>query len=444
MRERLMWVRWVFLAIAVAVLVVFLVAQRQSQGVDVSYGQSPSDGDRVMEGDANEVTDHEIPSTADIQQRVDRDRIVILPGSVAHWDERRVSEALGDSDLRILVAPPGLSEDQKNQIDDVEGVHIQIVGTSVTGGILVAVNNTIAGWRAEYATGDVTNLLVTLIARELDAEDPQDIDLLDRRAITESELAAIVEDLSAGRPHIAAGATLETVPENANWAFPDAQLLVAAFPRQEFGESMPDYGAALHERFPGQPIVVMYGAWIEYHGPAAEEFAEIAAASYYAQFGGRLSRWDYPQQNVLHAYLNRVTDIRYSGIFDRALPYQPFDPLRVALPALPWLFGGSVLVFLAMSLRPILGSGAPPPRTAPARLAFLNTLAVEISGLSHDPSLVRGIKKLQAASSAIDDDLPRPHVTRLIGQAENDLDETARKLGREDLRPRNYVAGSDL
>lgn len=440
MRERLMWVRWVFLAIAVAVLVFFLVAQRQSHGVDVSYGQSPSDSDRITEGDGNELTDQDIPSTTDIQHRVDRERVVVLPGAVARWDEKRVSDALGDRDFRILVAPPGLSKEQKEKLDEVEGVDIHIVGTSVTGGVLAAVNNDIAGWRAEYATGDVTNLLMTLIAKELDEEPPSDVDLLERRIATDTEIAVVAADLSAGRPHIADGATLEALPGSAAWAFPDEEVLVAAFPRQEFGVAMPDYGPALAERFPGQPIVVMYGDWIEYHGPQAGEFAEVAAASFYAQLGSRLSRWDYPQQNVLHAYLNRVTDIRYAGIFDRPLPYQPFDPLRVALPALPWLFGGCVLVFLALSIRPIFGAAAQAPRTAPARLALLNTLAVEISGLSHDPSLVRGIKRLQAASAAIDDGLPRQHVERLIGQAHNDLDETARRLGRQDLRPKNYVA----
>ncbi|MBB3038011.1 hypothetical protein [Hoyosella altamirensis] len=276
MRERLLWVRWVFLVVGVAVLVLFLVAQRQSQGVDVSYGQSPS-VDKVMEGDGDELTDQTIPSTADIQQRVDSDRVVILPGAVAQWDERRVSDALGDSDLRILVAPPGLSEEQKDQLDDVEGVDIQIVGTSVTGGIFGATNNNIAGWRAEFATGDVTNLLVALIARELDEEHPSDVDLLDRRIVTDSELAAVATDFSAGRRHAADGATLEAVPESAELAFPDEQPLVAAFPRQEFGEAMPDYGSALTERFPGKPILVMYGDWIEYHGPQAGEFAEIAA-----------------------------------------------------------------------------------------------------------------------------------------------------------------------
>ncbi|WP_149359388.1 hypothetical protein [Lolliginicoccus suaedae] len=441
MREHLSWIRWAFLAVAIAVLVVFLVAQRQSQSVDVSYGQSPSAKDGVMDGDPIELTDHAIPSTAEIQAMADEQRVVRLPGAIAHWDEKLVSEALGDNEPKIVIAPPGLTPDQKAQISEVDDIDFQIIGTSVVSGITGARHDDIPGWRGEYATGDVTSLMLALIAVERDETIPDDVDVLERRAPTGPELAAVVADLSAGRPHLAAGTTLDTAPDSAHRAFPDSELLVAAFPRQEFGEPMPEYGPALAERFPGQPIVVMHGNWIEYHGPQADEFAEIASASFYAQFGSRLSRWDYPQQNILNAYLNRVTDIRYSGVFDRPLPYQPFDPMRVAMPALPWLFGASVLVFLALSARQVLGPGARPPRAAPARLALLNTLAIEISGLSYDPALARGIQQLQAASSALDEGLLLPHVERFIGKAGAELDETARNIGREDLRPRNYVAG---
>ncbi|WP_432839798.1 hypothetical protein [Dactylosporangium sp. CA-092794] len=76
----------------------------------------------------------------------------------------------------------------------------------------------------------------------------------------------------------------------------------------------------------------------------------------------RLGAYAYPQGNVLGAYLALVTDVRYAGLFDRPLPYQPFDPLRVALPALPWLFAACVVVFL------LLSAAALPRRRRPAAL----------------------------------------------------------------------------
>lgn len=98
MRERLTWLRWVFLGVAVIDLAVFMVAQRQS--VDVSYGQSPSGKDKVVEGAAGELTDQNIPSTAEVRDLVDKHPVVRLPGAIASWDTRRVQAAAGDHDLR--------------------------------------------------------------------------------------------------------------------------------------------------------------------------------------------------------------------------------------------------------------------------------------------------------------------------------------------------------
>jgi hypothetical protein len=167
------------------------------------------------------------------------------------------------------------------------------------------------------------------------------------------------------------------------------------------------------------------------------------AASFYAQFGDRLSLYDYPQRNLLAAYLARVADVRYAGLFDRPLPYRPLDPLRVALPALPWLFAGCVVVFLALSGRAALRRTGPASAGAGtnARLAGLTALAVEVSGLTRGPDLVRGIGKLGAAGDALANGLPDRHVRSLLADAEAELDAVARALGRADYRPDAYLAG---
>ncbi len=431
--------RWAFLGVAVVVLAVFLLAQRQS--VDVSYGQSPSGKDTVAEGSAGELGDVALPSVDEMSAMVAAEPVVRLPGAVAFWDERTVERAIGDADVRILAAPPGLSEDQQKEVRAVEGVDIRIVGTEVSGDMYQVSSDDFAGWRGQFAVGDVTSQLTALIASMRDQPTPADVDLFAWRAPTPAELDAVAADLRAGRPHLAAGATLTRVPKSAATAFPDAEPLVVALPQQPFGQPVPEYGPALAELFPGRPVVVLYGYWISYDGPDAAEFTDVASASFYGRFADRVSRYAYPQDNVLNVYLNGVTDVRYAGLFDRPLPYQPFDPLRVALPALPWLFAACVLVFLGLSVRSVLGPGVGPPRRPPARLAGLTTLAIEMSALSHDPALVRGITNLGAARSALDDDLPDRQVQRLLGEAEKELDVAARKLGRPDYRPRAYLAG---
>ncbi|MBB4905184.1 hypothetical protein [Actinophytocola algeriensis] len=431
--------RWAFLATAVVLLVVFLLAQRQT--VDVSYAQSPSGEDSVTEGSAGELTDTDLPSVAEMTAMLDEDPVVRLPGSIADWDEQLVTEAIGDADIRVLVTPPGLTEKQQDQLREVENATILVVGTEITGTMYGVSADDVAGWRAQFATGDVTSLLLTLVASEKDEDSPPDIDLFRWRAPTAAELAPVVADLRADRLHVADGATLESMPDRAATAFPDQEPLFAVFPQQPFGLPVPEYGAALAEEFPDTPIVVMYGNWAEYHGPDAESFSDVVAAGVYSRFGDRIAGYAYPQANVLGVYLDQVTDVRYAGLFDRPLPYQPFDPLRVALPVLPWLFALCVLVFLGLSVRSVLGPGGGPPRRAPARLAGLTTLAIEMSGLSRDPALVRALSKLEAVRRALAEDLSQRLVRRLLDEAESELDTAARELGRADYRPANYLAG---
>lgn len=445
--------RWVFLVTAVLMLATFLVVQRQS--TEVSYGQSPARAE-LAESSVG-LADVTVPSVDEMTALVETDPVVRLPGAVATWDEQRVREVIGDDDVRILVAPPGLDEDERERVRDVDNATVRVIGTHVTGGAYAAVPSSLPGWRARFATADVTGSLVTLISELLDKSDPsEEDDRLTWREPTGIELAPVVADLRDTGLHAAPGATLTGPPADSD-AFPDDAWYVA-LPVQAADEPLPRYGPALADMFPDTPIVVMYGAWIEYHGPHAEDFADLAATSFYSQFGQRLSRYDYPQDNVLTAYLARVTEIRYAGLFDRPLPYQPFDPLRVALPALPWLFAACVGGFLVLSVRSrptrqLLRSGLRsrtgrrPSRPAGpvARLAGLSALAVEMSLLTDrhgDSALARGISKLQAARAALDGGLPDRHVQALLADAWDELDQAARTTGLDFFRPRHYLAES--
>lgn len=206
----------------------------------------------------------------------------------------------------------------------------------------------------------------------------------------------------------------------------------------------------LTEAFPDTPIVVMYGSWIEYHGPYAEDFADIAGASFYTRFGSRLSSYTYPQDTVLSAYLAQVSDVPYAGLFDQPLPYQPVDPLRITLPALPWLFAVCVVAFLALSVRSLLRVPATVRRSGPrhngipVRLAGLTALAVEVSGLTDartDPALIRASTTLQAARAALDEQLPDRHIRALLDAAESELDQAGRGVEMPGYRPAAYLQG---
>lgn len=445
--------RWVFLGAAVVLLITFLVVQRQS--IEVSYGRSPTLATLAEVDTSVGLADVTVPTVEEMTALVEADPVVRLPGAIATWDEQRVQEVIGDAEVRILVAPPGLDEDARDRVRAVENATVRVIGTQVSGGIYEALSSTLPEWRAQFATADVTGPLVTLLAALLDTPEPDHDPPLAWRDPTAAELAAVVDDLRDTDVHIAPGATLTEVPatltevpaEAAAHAFPGGAKYVV-LPRQPAGEPLPHYGPALVAEFPDTPIMVMYGSWIEYHGPQAEDFAELAAVSFYTQLDGRLSRYDYPQENVLHAFLAQVADIRYAGLFDRPLPYEPFDPLRVALPALPWLFAACAGGFLALSVRSWPAHrrrGAWPelrPAGTRALLTGLSALAVEMSLLADqrsNPALARGISALQAARTALDDGLPDSHVRTLLTDARNELDQAARTMGFDFFRPHHYL-----
>lgn len=454
------WLRWSALAVAVAVPAVFLIAQRQT--ADISYRTAPVADSSLEVPDPPTVP---LPSTAAMESMVRADPVVRLQGAVARWDTGRVREAIGDADVRILAAPAGLTEEQQRTLRDVEPFSeidddhdeladdtgrtvllVTITGTRVSGGIYESVADDLAGWRAEFATADVTSQLMTLIAEARELPEPADVDLLRWRDPTPAELAPVTAALRSGRFFAADGATAERPPTAADTAFPGNRGLVAVFPRQPFGEPVPQYGPALARLFPDTPIVIAYGTWVEYHGPSATDFADVAAASFYGQFAGAIRSRDLPQSGILGVYLGRVTDVRYAGIFDRPLPYTPFDPLRVALPALPWVFGACVLLFLGLSVRSLLRPTGPGVRRAstPSRLAGLTALAIELSALTagrSDAALARAISRLRAAGDALRDGLPDTRVRALLRTAETELDDAARDIGRDDYRPDRYLQG---
>ncbi|AXB47198.1 hypothetical protein [Amycolatopsis albispora] len=439
--------RWTCLGAAVVALVVFLVSQR-AETIDVSYAQSPTSPESTRAGKEAGLSDASVPPVEELVARLQAERVVRLPGAVAHWDEARVDQAIGNRDARILVAPPGLDEAERKQISEAksqaekgEREVVTIVGTTVSGGILEVAPSTLDERRAEFAVGDVTGLIIYLLGHLWEqpvASGPSDFRW---REPTAAELAPVEAALRSAGRYTAEGATLTEVPHDAaRQAFDGAEPLVAAFPRQPFGEPVPDYGAALTARFPDRPIVVLYGLWVSYHGPNADAFADVAAASTYAQFGRYLSSRVYPQDAILGVYLDRVIDIRYAGLFDRPLPYQPPDPLRVTLPALPWVFAGCVAVFVALSARAVRKPrGLPRGTSAGARLGALTALAIEVSGLTDgesDVALTLALAKLESAREALEEGRdPDAFLT----DAHARLDEVARLLGRTDYRPDVYV-----
>ncbi|SEP48621.1 hypothetical protein [Amycolatopsis saalfeldensis] len=434
--------RWGLLAVAALTLVLFLTQQAQ-QNAQVSYAQSPS-SDKSVHNETSGTNGATVPSVDQMKAMVQASPVVRLPGAVAVWDEAAVRKAIGNADIRILVAPPGIDKDAGKRVSDVSDASVTIVGLEVSADMGTASADDASVWQRQFGTADVTNEMLTMIAAVRHQPSPPDVPPLPRREPTAAELATATASLRATGRYRAPGSTLADPPATTN-AFPGKPLYVA-LPTQPAGRPLVHYGPALAREFPGRPIVVMYGGWIEYDGPSAAEFTDVATAGFYGQFGDFLSPRSYPQDGLLGAYLSEVTDIRYAGIFDHPLPYVPFDPLHVTLPALPWVFAACAVGFLAFSIRPALRRSRPPAQAGvPARLAGLTALAVEVSGLTDGPSdaaLARGITDLTAARHAFDRNLDERLIRASLDSAQSELDTVAELLGRDDYRPAHYLPGS--
>src|SRR5690606_36966620 len=172
-------------------LITFLVVQRQS--IEVSYGRSPTLATLAEVDTSVGLADVTVPTVEEMTALVEADPVVRLPGAIATWDEQRVQEVIGDAEVRILVAPPGLDEDARDRVRAVENATVRVIGTQVSGGIYAALSSTLPEWQAQFATADVTGPLVTLLAALLDTPEPDHDPPLAWRDPTAAELAAVVD-----------------------------------------------------------------------------------------------------------------------------------------------------------------------------------------------------------------------------------------------------------
>ena len=444
--ERQEVLRWLLAVLAVVAAVVFVVVQGRSS--DTTFDRD-FESSRLTADETPTVT---LPSSEELTALLRAQTRVRLPGAIGWFDEEQVRAAIGDDDIRILVAPLGLTSDQSRMLyelepfdEDAPGVHevIRIEGTAVSGGSYDVRADDLPGWQRQFAQGDVTGALLTRVAAIKDAPTPADPAAVATRAPTAAEFAPVVAAVRSTGVFLDPAAEVTDVPATAGTAFPGEQPVIATFPRSAPGAPLVDWATALSAAFPDRPVVTLTGLWVDYRGPDADQFAEIASASYYGQYRTVLAERVLPTHGVLRTFLARIAELRLSGIFGRALPAPSFDPLSITLPALPIVFAGCAAGFLVLSVRQLRRRPrffiAPAGR---ARLAGLSSLLIETSGLADrraDAPLARAAVALRAAGSAMTEPGLQAEVRTQLDAASAELDTVADLLGRKDYRPAEYV-----
>lgn len=452
------------LVAAVALVVVFVLSQKQT--ADFLYGTHTASGSAAAAGDSGSGSattapaTGTIPSDAELKRELAASTIVRLPGAVAGFDEATVLAAIrhadavhgkrGEPKTHLVVAPPDISEADTQRIYALPGSNVKVIGLTVGYQGESATPSDLGDWQSLFSDGDVTSLILSLMASDLGEPDPSDTSSsVHWRNPSAAELNTVRAGLAADRLYTAPGATLDAIPKSASDAFPNTPPMVVAFPQQARGAAIPNYAPALATQFPNTPIIVMYGYSVSYAGPFGKDTADVATGGFYGQYGRKIADQAQPQWNILNVYLQQWAKVRYAGLFDRPLPYTPPDPVGITFPALPWVFLGCVLIFVGVSVHSVhshrdrrLPSASP---TDWHRLAGLSALAVEVSPLADAgvarTALTRGIRRLAAAQAALDARRPDVLIASRLDTAEHEFSTVATAIGRSDYQPRRYLAG---
>lgn len=438
---------------------IFIAQQTQQPDTEFKPRESQSEG-AATDPDDDPVPP--VPSYSAITAEYGDAPIVTLPGApavldaevTAAWMAKANAQAAElDNDIdrsfvevtRIVLAPP-LHPDAEEGIEVPENV-LLVTGTRAALYPMVAEPSDFADMARTYAASDVTDAVVSLIAERLDAEAPEHPALVWREP-TEAELTPVLADLQQDGIAFVGDAEPFAMPDQALEAFPEGQdPLVVVAPAAAAGEPAVGYADAVAAAFPDRPVVTMTGLWLDFAGRYAAEFADPMRASLYGQYARRLQEFDYSQRTVLALGLDRVAQFRHSGMFAQPLPYQPPDPLRLTLPALPWICAGLGLLALIASVVQIARQKGPqidPVDEATVhRLAGLSELAVEISGLTEGrtkASLLRALTALSEAREVADTMTEDAAVAvDLLDRAEQELDRVATALDRPEYRPSRFL-----
>lgn len=292
-------------------------------------------------------------------------KVVVLPGSIARFDQQKVDSLTSHGDVKVLVAPPGPLDsaentDYRTAVGDVrtaverqwDGRVVRVVGVEVD-----SVGQTdVIGARHLLQTLDVTSGL-EFITPYLQGGDPHQADI-DPAVVNRTDSALVSEltaqlradpvvmldgataaDPSAGVPN--PEKILQTWRESTG-----TDLRLVVLPPLQDGEAAGVTAEDLAPAFPGQVVALFQGRWFEVAGPDQQvlDVASTMTLSRYLDFQeGR----QVGPANTLLVLGNQYAELTSGAVEDQPSPTQR-NPLAWLLLVLPWL---ALLVVVVFALR---------------------------------------------------------------------------------------------
>ncbi|WP_395726665.1 hypothetical protein [Nakamurella sp.] len=338
-----------------------------SSGLSTGLSSVPSTGSTSAPSVGS--TDAPVPDAADRGDRLPFDPdavtaellarpVVVLPGSIARFDQDRVGALTGGGTVKILVAPPGPLDAADNRAyrsalaDVAQSVEDQWDGTVVriTGvGVQSVGQSGLADVRFLLSTFDVTDELEFVTPYLQGGETGPNKD----RSVVDRSDPAVVADLIA---RLRQTRVVITEPAADSFAVADPERLAASWsnrtgtglrlviaPPLTAGDSAAVTAADLAPAFPDEAVVLLQGRWLDVAGPdrTAWTVARDMTLSRYEDF---LEGRQIGPAELLGVLADQYAELTSGAVQDQPTPTQR-NPVSWLLLILPLLALVVVVVF---------------------------------------------------------------------------------------------------
>lgn len=319
----------------------------------------------AMEPVESEQTAYELPFDPEqVTAALVAAKVVVLPGSIATFDQHSVDALTAQGDVKVFVAPPGPldsdeNSDYRSAVGDVaqaveqqwDGTVIRVVGLDVES---VGQTN-IAGLRHLLQTFDVTSGL-EFIAPYLQGGDPN---TGEDPAVVDRTDPALVSELIA-RLQADSVVQLDGVTQaDPSAAVPDPQQLLQTWrestgtdlrmvvlPPLSDGEPAGGTAADLAPAFPGQVVALFQGRWVEVAG-SDQQVLDVGRTMTLSRYMDFLQSRQIGPANTMRVLGDQYAELTSGAVNDQPLPTQR-NPLDWLLLVLPWL---ALLVIVVFGVR---------------------------------------------------------------------------------------------
>ena len=381
-----------------------------------------------------------------------------VDGAPAVVDTDTIRKAVKGTNIRVVMLPfdpldpdardaAGMQAvDLKDWADSEKGYElIEVEGLQVVFSIYDIVPDSMAELQPVLAQMDVTHQVLFAISNLQKTKAPPDPTTPKTRTADQGQVDTIAAALAANGIYNDPALATPQEPEK-GWDAAGVTVRAAFLPPAPRGTELTDLATALHQRFPGDLVVVVRGRWIEAAGPH-QDLVHSSLLWVYGYFSRGLLGWQVEPSSLVRLLIERVALLGTGVVTDQPSPSEPADPVSSLPKTLPWVFAGAaVLIVAVVTLTRTLGNGkrrakrqaahrksTQDRRELGARLAVLAGQVAALDPLVHGHAMrtdfSRAVERYQVAGDTLSRDGSILLARQAIEESEHQLAEVAAAAG---------------